>query len=178
MLEKVKQFVDESFGKKLEHFERTVFWLLKLKQDADEPMQIAAYAHDIERAFHPDIEPEKFYKNIELNDKNYLTEHQEKGAEIITNFLKENNYPEEEIKRVKEMVRSHEFGGIGEANLIKDADSISYFEVNALKHLEKFKSLGKDKIQRKFDFMYNRITSKEAKKFAEPFYNKVLELLK
>lgn len=53
---KAEQFVKESFvktGKKHEmpHFERTVYWLLKLKPDADEALKIAAIAHDIERAF-------------------------------------------------------------------------------------------------------------------------------
>ena len=55
MFEQVKAFVQETFsGPKaggIKHFEQTVFWLKKLKPDADEPMLIAAYAHDIERGF-------------------------------------------------------------------------------------------------------------------------------
>lgn len=34
-----------------EHAQNTLEWLLKLKPDADEALQIAALGHDIERAF-------------------------------------------------------------------------------------------------------------------------------
>ncbi len=177
MFEKVKKFVDDSFGKKSKHFERTVYWLQQIKPDADESMLIAAYAHDIHRAFYGEPEAD-FYKDKELNDKNYLIEHQEKGAEVVANFLRKNYYPEAEIKRVAEMVRLHEFGGTEEADVIKDADSVSYFEINALRHLEKFKLLGPDKIKRKFDFMYNRITSDRAKELARPFYEEAIKQIK
>ncbi len=176
MLEKIKRFVDDAFKEKKVHFERSVYWLKQLKPDADETMQIAAYAHDIERAFARP--PMEFWKIHELNDPDYLKKHQENGAKIISKFLKEQNYPKEEIKRVAEMVRLHEVGGTSEADLIKDADSISYFEVNALKHIEKFgKPLGKDKLQVKYDFMFNRISNTKAKKIAEPMYKKVMKLL-
>lgn len=174
MLEKVKRFVDEAFKEKKEHFERTIYWLKQLKSDADEAMQIAAYAHGIERAFaRPSME---FWKTHELNDPDYLKRHQENGAKIISKFLKEQNYSEEETKRVAEMVRLHEVGGTSEADLIKDADSISYFEVNAPRHIEKFgKPLGKEKLRKKYDFMFNRISSSRAKKIAEPMYKKVMK---
>jgi len=47
-LEKAKEFVDQSVGPK-PHFQNTLDWLLNLKPDADEALQIAAYCHDIER---------------------------------------------------------------------------------------------------------------------------------
>ena len=149
-----------------------MYWLLKLKPDADEAMQIAAYAHDIERAFARP--PKGFYQDKELNDPIYLKKHQENGAKIITEFLEKQHYPE--AKRVAEMVRLHEIGGTPEADLIKDADSISYFEVNAQKHIKKFGiPYGKQKVLGKYNFMFNRISSQKAKDLARPIYEKVLQ---
>ena len=51
LLKKTIAYVDKSFGEKKEHFDRTLYWVLKLKPDADEALQIAAYSHDIQRAF-------------------------------------------------------------------------------------------------------------------------------
>ncbi len=173
MLEEVKLFVGKHFDKTL-HFERTVYWLKQLKPNVDEAMEIAAYAHDIERAFgRATIE---FWKTHALNDSDYLKNHQEKGAEIITKFLQEKGYPKKDTKRIAEMVRLHEVGGTEEADLIKDADSISYFEVNAPKHIEKFgKPLGKAKLMTKYDFMFNRITSKKAKEICQEWYNQFVK---
>ena len=171
--QEVKLFVDKSFDNSSKHFERTVYWLRQLKPDADEAMQIAAYAHDVERAF--DRATIDFWKTHQLNDPDYLKKHQEEGSKIMTDFLKKNNYPDKDIKRIAEMIRLHEVGGTKEADLIKDADSISYFEVNAPKHIEKFgKPLGKEKLLTKYNFMYNRITSRKAKEICKEWYTKLI----
>jgi len=177
MLEKVKQFVDESFRKSShpntpDHLGRTLDWLLKLKPNADEAMQISAYAHDIARAFSSaDFEAKPF------DDREYLDIHQKTGAEIISKFLAENDYNEENIKRVHNMVVRHEDGGDTESNLIKDSDSLSYLEKPA--HLKPYfiEDLGKDKVRYKLDYMYNRISSEKAKKLAKPYYDEALEIL-
>lgn len=181
MLDKARHFVDKSFklkdvNKNTEHFERTVFWVKKLKPDADESILIAVYSHDIGRAF--SVEDRGFWENKELNDADYLEQHQKASAKILCEFLKKEGYDKSEIKRVKYMVRHHEVGGDFESNLIKDADSISYFEVNAPRHVKKFgKMFGKRKTKVKFDFMFNRISCDEAKKIAEPMYKKNIKML-
>ena len=182
MLEKVKDFVYNSFNKganekKMDHFERTVFWLKKLKPNADEAMLIAAYAHDIGRAFRTTGTIETF-KDKEINDEEELKKHQQESADIITKFLKENDYPENKIKRVRNMVLHHEEGGDEESDLIKDADSVSFLEVNVAKFLNVFlKPLGKDKIKTKIDWMYDRITNDKAKLLAKPFYKNAIKKL-
>ena len=181
MLEKVKKFVNESFkqcvsGRSTKHFERTIYWVKQLKPDADEPILIAAYAHDIARAFKKENSIEVF-KHKELNDKKILKEHQEEGFKIMADFLEREDYNRESIKRVSDMIRYHEEGGDEESNLIKDADSISYLEINAPKHIKLIKILGKDKVKRKIDWMYNRISSKKAKLLAKHYYEKVVSLL-
>jgi len=181
MLDKVKQFVNESFGKGVnekgsEHFEQTIYWAQQLKPDADEPILIAAYAHDIARAFRKENSEETF-KNRELDDPEILKEHQEEGARIMADFLRKEGYDEGSIKRVYDMIRRHEEGGDEESDLIKDADSISYLEINAVKHIKWIDNLGKDKIKNKIDWMYNRISSDKAKELANPLYEKVLSLI-
>ena len=107
-----------------------------------------------------------------------MADYQEEGARIITKFLMEKNYDSKAIDRVYNMVRHHEEGGDPESDFIKDADSLSYFEVNAEKHIKKLAPiLGKDKIRRKFYFMYNRISSLKAKEIAKPMYDKAIASL-
>ena len=73
------------------------------------------------------------------------------------------------------MIKLHEVGGTSEADLLKDADSISYFEVNAPQHIEKFgKPLGKEKLMTKYNFMFNRITNEKARQICEKWYNKLI----
>ncbi|MFZ2189995.1 MAG: HD domain-containing protein [Candidatus Magasanikiibacteriota bacterium] len=178
MYEKVKQFVDQSFGKVSPHFERTVYWMKELKPDADEAMFIAAYGHDIHRAFRKERSPEKFFKNIELNNPDYIEEHQKVGAEMMANFLRKNKYNEKDVLRIYEMINLHETGGTPESDILKDADSISYLEKEGLHNLKIIPILGFDKIKNKIDWMYNRISSKKAREFAKPFYKKITDTMK
>jgi len=179
VLDQIKQFVSESFkksiygGGSMRHFERTVYWLKELKPDADESMLIAAYAHDIERAFRDAISQEDFFKDKEFNDVDFLENHQAKGAKIISGFLEERNYPENDIERIYNMIKHHEEGGDVESDLIKDADSISYLENNAIKYTKWTNDLGVDKVKRKIDWMYDRISSEKAKVLAAPFIMKL-----
>ena len=174
MLEKVKQFVNQKFeGKNPVHFERTVYWVKQLSPEADEAMLIAAYAHDIERAFNiAKREPEKFESG------EILEVHQIEGGKIMYDFLIENGADEKIAKKVKELIEKHEEGGTEEQNVIKDADSISYFENNAPKHAKwTERGFTKEEIKRKFDWMFNRISSEKAKQIAEPFYKRAIEIL-
>ncbi|MBU0706068.1 HD domain-containing protein [Patescibacteria group bacterium] len=183
MLEQVIKFVNKSFekcatGKSVAHFESTLHWIKELRPEADEPILIAAYAHDIQRAFR-ETNTENTFKNIELNDPDLLKHHQQEGSKIICNFLESKGYDKKGIKRIGNMIAHHEEGGDEESDLIKDADSISYFYTNANKHVtETVKTLGKEKIRNKIDWMYNRITSEKAKKIAKPKYLETVNKLK
>ncbi len=182
MLEKVKQFVKESFdkcatGKSVEHFERTVYWVQQLKPDSDEAILIAAYAHDIARAFR-NTNSEQTFQTRELNDPEILEEHQKEGAKIMNEFLQKEGFKKNKIERIANMILKHEIGGDEESDLIKDADSISYLEINAPKHAKKLVApLGKDKVERKIRWMFERISSENAKRIAEPFYKNAIEML-
>ncbi|MCL5435542.1 MAG: DUF4202 domain-containing protein [Patescibacteria group bacterium] len=181
---RAEKFVIDSFTKAgriggLPHLERTVHWLRVLKPDADEAILIAAIAHDIERAFRNPEYEERFKSSKEgFLDSGHMKYHQGEGARIIADFLKTQGADSALVERVKVLVSKHEEGGSDDQNVLKDADSISYFEVNAGKfvklHLQK---VGREKIRKKFDWMFSRITSEKARGIAGPWYEAAVKSL-
>lgn len=178
LFNEVKQFVKESFEKcgfreQIKHLERTVYWVKRLKPDADEALLIAAFAHDIQTAFRWEELQKEIYKT-KFVDKERLKKHQEEGARIIGEFLEKQGANPEIINRVKMLISKHEEGGNEDQTLLKDADSISFFENNIEMFLKRAKDVGKEKIRQKFDWMYNRITSEEAKNIVKLWYQKAI----
>jgi len=174
-----EQFVFDSFNKadkpsQIKHFVQTVHWLKVLSPEADEALLVAAIAHDIERAYRQKDVLEK-KTSAGFTSVEFYRPHEERGAEIIAGFLKHQKVDDGFIERVKMLVSRHEEGGNDDQNLLKDADSVSFFETNVPLFLDK-KSLeiGKEKVKEKFDWMYNRITSEKAKQIAQPMYEKAI----
>lgn len=175
---KTEQFVVDSFTKSgkeksLPHLLRTKYWLLELKPNADEAFCISAVAHDIERAFR-DLNNDKAETDGFLDDF-FLKYHPQKGAEIMGEFLKTQNADEVLIERVRHLISKHETGGDNEQNLLRDVDSVSFFENNVDVFIKRIDELGKDKIKEKFDWMFNRITNDKAKEIARPWYNEAIK---
>ncbi|MEK7611241.1 MAG: DUF4202 family protein [Patescibacteria group bacterium] len=179
----VRNFVDEVHQKAgkaqgLRHFDRTVYWLKQLKPEADEALLIAAYAHDIERAYR-DSTYNKIDKSEKgFQDKGHLIYHQETGAKIMSDFLIGIEAPVELIARVAMLISKHEIGGNPDQNLLKDADSVSFLETQVDHFVtEQVAVRGKEKVKEKFDWMYNRITSPNAEEVAKPWYHLALSKL-
>ena len=61
---------------KQKHFDRTLYWVLKLKPDADEAFQIAAYSHDIRRAF----DRERANNAVGKSKKGFQDHHYQSGG--------------------------------------------------------------------------------------------------
>lgn len=108
------------------HSKNTLQWLLKLKPDADEALQIAALGHDIDRA----IEERKTRREDYKNYDDFKDAHASNSANILTEIMKECNISKELIDDLFSLVRHHETGGSSKTDILKDADSISYFDVN------------------------------------------------
>ena len=106
-----------------------------------------------------------------LKQSIYLKNHQLKGAKLVEYFLIEQGAPKYFINKVKGLVENHEIGGGKNRNIIKDADSISFFE-NNVTHLlnDLIKDLGRESIHDKFKWMYQRISSKKAKDIVKTWY--------
>ncbi|MEO8638076.1 MAG: DUF4202 family protein [Candidatus Taylorbacteria bacterium] len=176
LFDRVVLFVNDAFkGKQIVHFERTVYWFEKFSPKFSEAHKIAAYAHDIERAFRDEGKkaPENYL------DADFLKYHQEKGAEIIAEFLRKKHAPESTIKKVVQLVSKHEVGGNAEQNALMDADSVSFFETNAEMFVtQKAPIEGNKKVKEKLDWMFNRISSREAKADARQNFEKWMNMLK
>jgi len=134
------------------HAELTLQWALKFKPDADEALQIAALSHDIDRAITGITEKDLAdYSKIDEFKKG----HSIRSANIIGSILEKHDYPKNIIDKVKQLVKNHEFGGDYESNILKDADSIAYFDYNIPSYL---KRNGKERTKAKIKFMYNRLS--------------------
>jgi len=182
LYKKVEKFVVDSFEKagrqqSVRHFYRTVYWLQQLKPNAQESLLVAAIAHDIERASFGANDP-ILMERAKLLDDSVLEHHQAEGAKIISEFLKSMDAEKGFIKKVSDLIRYHEVGGDEDQNLLKDADSISYFENNAGRYISRYTpGIGKELVAKKINWMFNRITSNEAREIARPMYEKVIREL-
>ncbi len=108
------------------HAENTLEWLLKLDPAADQALQIAALAHDIDRA----VEVQKV-RRADFSDYNgFKAAHAHNGARILRSILKKCDVAKSIADEACHLVTLHEVGGDPRSDLLKDADSISYFEVN------------------------------------------------
>jgi Domain of unknown function (DUF4202) len=108
------------------HADNVLTWLLKLKPDADEALQIAALAHDIDRA-----DEQTKIKRADFDDYDqFKAAHAHHSATILKQILHKCQVEQSIIDNACQLVEQHEVGGDPRSDLLKDADSISYFEVN------------------------------------------------
>lgn len=103
-------------------------WVLRLKPDADWPLQVAALGHDIERAL-----PERKVRRSQFSAfRDFKRAHAQNSARIVREIL--DKYPlEEKIKeKIIFLIQNHECSQNQDSDLavLKDADSLSFFEVN------------------------------------------------
>ena len=184
---KTKEFMITSFeqaGKssKINHHLRTAALVQILYPDAGIPLLIAAVVQDIEKAFRmPDALKEKEWSG--LTDSKFLRMHEERGAEIIWNFLHELWAEKSFIQEVKKIVSRHEEGWDINEDILQAADSVSFFEDEELWNIEKMlrkekTPSGIDDVKSKIQRMYDRITIPQAKEMARPWYEKSLEIMK
>jgi hypothetical protein len=108
------------------HLERTLYWLLVLDPDAGESTRIAAVTHDAERAF-PDPDP-PYDSARDWDVRDYNRWHQDRCADFVSRWLREQDAPSALVADVDALVRVHEWGGWPEADLLQAADSLSFLE--------------------------------------------------
>ncbi len=135
------------------HSKNTLNWLLKIKPDADEPLQIAALGHDVERA----IDQRKVRREDFEHYDQFKAAHAHNSAEILKEIMLDCGVDETLVEQVYDLVRRHEVGGDERSDLLKDADSISYFDVN-LPHY--YNRHGWDETKRRCQWGYKRLSVK------------------
>ncbi len=108
------------------HADNTLEWILRLESDVGEALRVAALAHDIDRA----IEETKV-KRADFDDYDaFKAAHAQHSAELLRPILTACNVARDIVDEACRLVTVHEVGGDFDADLLKDADSISYFDVN------------------------------------------------
>lgn len=138
-------------------------WILRLKPNANWALQIAALAHDIERAF-----PERKILRKNFNDYDAFKQaHADNSAKIAVDILKKYSLEENIIKRVEYLIRHHEFGVENDPDLIvlKDADSLSFFQINLSFY---FSREGAEETLFRMKWGYRRLTNR-GKEIAKRF---------
>ena len=141
------------------HALNVLAWVRRFKPDADIALQIAALAHDIERAL-----PDKKVHRSEFQDYDeFKQSHAKNSARIVRELLTKYEIDQQIVERICYLIRNHEFGTKDDEDLIvlKDADSLSFFEVN-LPHY--YKREGKEETYRRMYWGFLRLSEK-AKSF-------------
>ena len=116
------------------HSRNTLEWLLRLEPKADPALRIAALGHDIERA----VEERKVRRGDFADYDVFKAAHARNSADILNGILRECGVDEERLVReVQRLVCRHEVGGDPRSDLLKDADSLSYFDVNLALYFER-----------------------------------------
>ncbi len=124
---KMEEIIKESsVPEDLIHSKNTLEWLLKLNPVADEALQIAALGHDIERA----IEGRKVKREDFKNYDEFKDAHASNSAKVMTEVMEECNISKRLADDIFSLVRYHETGNTKRIDILRDADSISFFHVN------------------------------------------------
>jgi hypothetical protein len=108
------------------HAENTLTWLRQLDPAMDDALQIAALGHDIERA----VEDRRIQKADFPTFEEFKAAHAAHSAVILREIMKACNAPQAVTDDACRLVRRHETGGDPRSDLLMNADSISFFEVN------------------------------------------------
>jgi hypothetical protein len=141
------------------HSENTLEWLLRLWPSADAAMQIAALAHDIDRACSAGKVKRTEFKSYD----EFKAAHARHSAEILRWILEECKFTPAVVDEACRLVLLHESGGDPPSDILRDADSISFFDVNLPQY---FRREGWTETLRRAKWGYDRL-SDEVKGFLE-----------
>ena len=131
-LERVRERIGEVIAGSLvpedpRHSINTLEWLLNLAPGADEALQLAALGHDIDRA----VETSKVLRADFCDYDAFKSAHAKHSAEMLLDILQHCGVRDSALAtELYRLVCAHEVGGDARSNLLVDADSLSYFDVN------------------------------------------------
>ena len=145
-------FLNAEFELEGDHSLDTLRWVKKIDKNASESLQIAALAHDIDRAI-----PPKVTRNAGETYDSYKTRHSQRSSELIVDLMKKYNYPNKLIEGTKLLIKKHEEGGNSEADILRDADSISFFSCN-LEWYYNYKNRDIKEVKREIIYKFQRAT--------------------
>jgi hypothetical protein len=161
------------------HLMRARDWLMCLNPDASLEARLAVVTHDIERMFANGPRQDK--ATGRWDDPLYLFAHASRSAEVVAFWLQSQPGLPEEIAllEIQRLITLHEFGGIGGADLVQAADSLSFLET--LQDLVRSWVVNGEcsvkHARAKHLYMAERIRVPEARRFAEPLLEQALASL-
>jgi len=159
IIKKLERIISESpISNDLIHANLVVKWVKVLKPNADDALEIAALAHDMERGITKITN--KDLKNMSNYEKD-REEHSLRSVKYTAETLEELGCDSKFIDEVSHLIELHEVGGDSDSDILKDADSIAYFEYNIPLYL---KRNGLEKTKFKIKYMFDRVSSGKAKK--------------
>ncbi len=124
---KIEEIVKKSpVPEDLSHSRNTLEWVLKLDPGADEALKIAALGHDIERA----IEERKVKRKNFRNYDEFKDAHASNSAKVMIGIMKKCGISKKLSADIFSLVRYHETGTAKRIDILRNADSISFFDVN------------------------------------------------
>ncbi len=133
------------------HAENTLEWLLRLNPTAGPALQIAALGHDIDRAI-----AETKIQRADFDDYDeFKVAHARHGAGILRPILVGCGVSQDILDEACRLMVLHEVGGDPDSDLLKDADSISYFDVNLPLYYQRE---GREEAKRRCYWGYRRLS--------------------
>lgn len=138
------------------HAENTLEWLLRLDPKSDQALQIAALAHDIDRAVATGKVRRSDYDDFDA----FKAAHASNGAKILRAILDQCGVAKSTVDEACRLVRLHEVGGDQRSELLRDADGISYFEVNMPLYYQRE---GWEETERRCTWGYRRLSARMKK---------------
>jgi len=159
------------------HLARTRDWLLVLEPDASEALVLAALTHDVERHFPGGVDFDPAI--MAPHDERYRTQHSERSAQIVGEWLRSEDADEELVRHVEDLILLHEIGGDPESDLVQAADSISFLETNAGLVLAWYTNgrCSAARAKQQHERMYERIRVEQARELARPYYERALAMI-
>jgi len=108
------------------HAENTLIWVLRIAPQAGESLKIAALGHDIERAERDRRVRREDFPTYDA----YKEAHAARSAELLREIMETCGADSSLTREVVDLVRKHETGGTPEADILREADSLSFFDTN------------------------------------------------
>lgn len=184
IIKKIENWVTAT-SESSDHLLRTGFWVNELEPNISDEVYIACITHDIEIDLRSEADEQfykqnfgKLYETGDWSNREYNLWHGMRSAGFVMKFLElEGRGNLDEIKILR-LIQTHEFGGGDEQNLVKDADSLSFLDVQVDTFVKKVPDVWpKESVRKKFDWMFERITKEKAKEIAKPMYEKAISRL-
>ena len=148
----------------LAHAHNTLAWLLRIRPNADDALQISALGHDIERA----IDTRKVKREDYLDYNAFKDAHAKTSALILSETVQAYHLEEDLIDDVSRIVSRHETGGDARSDLIREADALSFFDVNLPLFYERE---GWKRALRRCLWGYKRLSKETKRKVREFLYD-------